>query len=98
MGGDLDAIIATNAFGMGIDKADIRLVLHYDMPGSLDSYYQEAGRAGRDGGRSDCVLLFRRQDRTVHNFLMAGRYPTLDAFIAVFHVLEAATSPINIVG
>jgi ATP-dependent DNA helicase RecQ len=93
MGGELDAIIATNAFGMGIDKADIRLVLHYDMPGSLDAYYQEAGRAGRDGEPADCVLLFRRQDRTVHNFLMAGRYPTLDAFIAVFHVLETATAP-----
>ncbi|HUP39565.1 MAG TPA: ATP-dependent DNA helicase RecQ [Vicinamibacterales bacterium] len=91
MSGQLDAIVATNAFGMGIDKADIRLVLHYDMPGSLDAYYQEAGRAGRDGEPAQCVLLFRRQDRNVHNFLMAGRYPTLDGFLEVARVLEAAT-------
>jgi ATP-dependent DNA helicase RecQ len=96
MGGELDAIIATNAFGMGIDKADIRLVLHYDMPGSLDAYYQEAGRGGRDGEHADCMLLFRRQDRTVHNFLMAGRYPTLDAFLTVFHVLETAAEPMGV--
>ena len=94
MAGDLDVIVATNAFGMGVDKADIRLVLHYDMPGSLDAYYQEAGRAGRDGASADCVLLFRRQDQAVHNFLMGGRYPTLDAFIAVYHVLEAAADPL----
>jgi ATP-dependent DNA helicase RecQ len=96
MRGELDAIVATNAFGMGVDKADIRLVLHYDMPASLDAYYQEAGRAGRDGEPADCVLLFRRQDRNVHTFLMAGRYPTLDGFIAVFRALETATAPMGI--
>ena len=93
MNGDLDVIVATNAFGMGVDKPDIRLVLHYDMPGSLDAYYQEAGRAGRDGETADCVLLFRRQDRNVHNFLMAGRYPDVEAFIAVFRTLERMKEP-----
>ena len=96
MGGDLDAIVATNAFGMGVDKADIRLVLHYDMPGSLDAYYQEAGRAGRDGEPADCVMLFRRQDRSVHNFLMSGRYPTLDGFISVYQALETAADPLSL--
>jgi ATP-dependent DNA helicase RecQ len=96
MNGDLDAIVATNAFGMGIDKANIRLVLHYDMPGSLDAYYQEAGRAGRDGEPADCMLLFRRQDRSVHNFLMAGRYPTLDGFMAVFRALEETPEPMTV--
>lgn len=93
MNGDLDVIVATNAFGMGVDKPDIRLVLHYDMPGSLDAYYQEVGRAGRDGEAAECVLLFRRQDRNVHNFLMGGRYPDVEEFIAVFRVLEGMKDP-----
>src|SRR5205085_50679 len=65
------------------------------MPGSLDAYYQEAGRAGRDGDPARCALLFRRQDRNVHNFLMAGRYPSLDGFIAVFRALESSAEPMR---
>src|SRR4029079_7081577 len=86
MRGDVPIMVATNAFGMGIDKADIRYVVHYDLPASLDAYYQEAGRAGRDGEPSACVLLFQRADRRLQAFFMAGRYPTasdLDTVLAV---------------
>ena len=62
MSGDAEVIVATNAFGMGIDKADVRFVYHYDVSESLDAYYQEIGRAGRDGEKAEAVLLFRQED------------------------------------
>jgi ATP-dependent DNA helicase RecQ len=72
----VDVIIATNAFGMGIDKPNIRFVVHYDLPGTLEAYYQEVGRAGRDGQPARCLLFFRPEDRGLQAFFLGSNYPT----------------------
>jgi len=90
MDGRLRVMVATNAFGLGIDKPDIRFVLHYQLPSGLEAYYQEAGRAGRDGQAALCTLLFLRADKAVQQFFLVGRYPTDDDAVALHQALGEA--------
>ena len=75
MAGRIPVVVATNAFGMGIDKRDIRCIVHYDMPGTVEAYYQEIGRAGRDGRMSRAVLLHMPSDRRIHEFFIDNAHP-----------------------
>jgi ATP-dependent DNA helicase RecQ len=87
MRGKTRAIVATNAFGMGIDKRDIRFVVHYHLPGSIEAYYQEVGRAGRDGLPSECTLFFNYADTRTHQFFIEGNHPPPELLSQVYYEL-----------
>ncbi len=88
MEGRVPVVVATNAFGMGIDKRDIRCIVHYDMPGTVEAYYQEIGRAGRDGRMSRAVLLHHRSDRRIHEFFIDNGHPPVDWVHQLYDWLE----------
>jgi ATP-dependent DNA helicase RecQ len=83
-----DVVVATNAFGMGIDRADLRFVVHFEIPGSLEAYYQEAGRAGRDGEPAECELLFNYADTRIQDFFIDGNNPSVELIRNVYLLLR----------
>jgi ATP-dependent DNA helicase RecQ len=95
MAGEVPVVVATNAFGMGIDKTDIRTIVHVDMPGTVEAYYQEIGRAGRDGRTSRAVLLFHPSDRRIHTFFIDNAHPPAEWVHALYGwMLQQRENPV----
>jgi ATP-dependent DNA helicase RecQ len=93
MGGGARIIVATNAFGLGIDKPDVRFVVHWHFPGSIESYYQEAGRAGRDGRDARCVLLYRLEDKRIRSFFLGANRPHETDVLALLRSFNSQAEP-----
>jgi len=87
MRGEARVVVATNAFGLGINKKDLRFVIHHDLPGTIEAYYQEAGRAGRDGKPSFCLLFYNKQDRYLREFFIKGDNPDPKIIIEIYDFL-----------
>ncbi|MBR4108104.1 MAG: ATP-dependent DNA helicase RecQ [Akkermansia sp.] len=91
--GRADVVVATNAFGMGIDRSDVRFVVHFEIPGSVEAYYQEAGRAGRDGENAVCELLFNHADLKTQEFFFEGSNPPLALIRSLYNLLRFECHP-----